>query len=281
MQEHLGVNRNLARVHVEGGATDASGGEREAAQNFVEDEEPQQQDPGAWTGRIVQQLSGVWGYAVIGSAFNLALVAGLSSLEWTNWGGDGVEATNGAASSTASEVEPQGVPKYNKWTMGVYISVTSSVLASLRTTFAVAADDPKPLPGDEWCGWKYAPHCFISMLISTLFVAAFFYTLPVSLGAQVHYYFADAVPFLLQMTVCVVFTAQVMKFFYRRDQQRGGGATMPEQPQNEVRDHNGEEEKDFGCFKETVAQLNMILIGAVALGCSFFFCAILYPAATW
>ena len=264
MQQHLGVRPNLARVHVEEGATDANNDQREPSQEILQDEEPR--DPGMWTGRIVQQLSGVWGYAVIGSAFNLALVAGLSSLEWTNWGGDGMEQT----SSSTSEVEPQGVPKYNKWTMGVFMSIFGPVVISLRTTFAVATTDPQPLPGIEWKSWRYAPHCFIFMLISSLVVAGIFYILPISLGAQVHYYFADAVSFLLTSTVCVVFTAEVMKFFYRRDHQQGGGAAVQEQPQNEVGDEDHKDEEGRDCFEETLQQLNVILICAVALGCEFF-----------
>ena len=268
MQQQLGVNPNPARVHVEGGATDANNDEREAAQEILHDEDPQ--DPGAWTGRIVQQLSGVWGYAVIGSAFNLALATGLSSLEWTNWGGDGEKASNVVTSSSASQVESQSVPKYNKWTMGFFMSVICPVAISLRTTFAVTVHDPQLLPTVRWQGWRYAPHCLISMLISTLVAAGFLYLLPISLGAQMHYYFTDAVPIILQMTVCVVFTAQVMQFFYRRDHQQGGDEAVQEQSQNEVGNmdqEDDEERKDIDCFAETVRQLNMIFLAAVAAGC--------------
>tara|TARA_A100001015_G_scaffold243488_1_gene278479 strand:+ start:1209 stop:2015 length:807 start_codon:yes stop_codon:yes gene_type:complete len=268
MQQQLGVNPNPARVHVEGGATNSNNDEREAAQEILHDEEPQ--DPGAWTGRIVQQLSGVWGYAVIGSAFNLALVTGLSSLEWTNWGGDGAEASNVVTSSSASQVESQSVPKYNKWTMGVFVSLVWPVVFSLRMTFAVAATDPEPLPDIRWQGWRYDPHCFIFMLISTLVVAGFLYILPISLGAQMHYYFADAVSIILQMSVCVVFTARVMQFFYRRDRQQGDDEAVQEQSQNESGDENqedDEERKDFDCFAETVRNLNQFVLAAVAAGC--------------
>ena len=275
MQQQLGVRPNLARVHVEEGATDANDGGREAAQNFVQDEEPHQQDdPGAWTGRLVQQLSGVWGYAVIGSAFNLSLVAGLSSLEWTNWGGDGAEATNVATSSSASEVEPQSLPTYNKWAMGFFVSIICPVVISLRTTFAVATNDPHSLPDLEWRGFRYTPHCFISMLISTLFVAGFLYILPISLGAQMHYYFGDTVSFLLQLSVCVVFTAQVMKFFYMRDHQEGGDTAVQEQSQNEAGDEDREDQeetKDLDCFGQTLKHLNIFLLAFVALGCQFYY----------
>ena len=265
MQEHLGASSNLsslARVHVEGGAND---GEREAAQDFLQDEESHQ-DPGAGTGRLVQQLSGVWGYAVIGSAFNLSLVAAISSLEWTNWGGDGAEASSDISSSAPST----SMPKYNKWTLGVFISVICPVFLSLRTTFAVATLGPHPLPGDGWVGWGYASYCFISMLISTLCVAGFIYVLPISLGGQLHYYFGDVVPMLLQGTVCVVFTAEVMKFFYKRDRRQGGDSAAQEQPGNEVgdEDHEGQEESQgFNCFQETLRQLNMLSICVVVLGC--------------
>ena len=103
-----------------------------------------------------------------------------------------------------------------------------------------------------------------------LVVAGFLYLLPISLGAQVHYYFADAVSLLLQMTVCVVFTAQVMQFFYRRDRQQGDDAAVQEQSQNEVGNEDqddGEERKDLDCFEESVRQLNMIFLAAVAAGC--------------
>ena len=274
MPQH-GANRNLARVHVEGGATDANDGEREAAaENFPQDEEPHQQDPGAWTGRLVQQLSGVWGYAVIGSAFNLSLVAGLSSLEWTNWGGDGAEATNVATSSSASEGGAQSVPKYNKWTMGVFISVLWPLALSLRTTFAVTTNDPHSLPDLEWRGFRYTPHCFISMLISTLVTAGILYILPISLGAQVHYYFADVVSLLLEFTGCVVFTAQVMKFFYMRDHQEGGDTAVQEQSQNEAGDEDREDQeetKDLDCFGQTLKHLNIFLLAFVALGCQFYY----------
>ena len=85
-----------------------------------------------------------------------------------------------------------------------------------------------------------------------------------------HYYFADAVSFLLQMSVCVVFTAQVMQFFYRRDHQQGGDTAVQEQSQNEAgdEDHEGQEErKGTDCFEETLRQLNVFLIAAVGLGC--------------
>ena len=266
--QQLGINPNPARVHVEGGATDANNDEREAAQEILQDEEPK--DPGAWTGRIVQQLSGVWGYAVIGSAFNLALATGLSSLEWTNWRGDGTEASNVVTSSSASQLESQSVPKYNKWTMGFFVSILWPVAISLRTTFAVATSDPEPLPDIRWQGWRYAPHCLISMLISTLVAAGFLYLLPISMGAQMHYYFADAVSIILQMTVCVVFTALVMQFFYRRDRQQGDDAAVQEQSQNEVGNEDqddDEERKDLDCFKEAFKQLNIIFLAAVAAGC--------------
>ena len=88
-----------------------------------------------------------------------------------------------------------------------------------------------------------------------------------------HFYFADAAPILLDMSVCIVFTATVMKFFYRRDHQQRGGTVVQEQPQNEVgnEDHKDEEEeKAFDCFEETLRQLNLILIAAVGMGCEFF-----------
>ena len=70
------------------------------------------------------------------------------------------------------------------------------------------------------------------------------------------------------LSACIVFTAEVMKFFYRRDRE-GGDADLQEQPQNAVggEDHRVEKETWFGCFGESLRQLNMILISAVALGC--------------
>ena len=109
--------------------------------------------------------------------------------------------------------------------------------------FAVATAGPQPMPGLEWQGWRYAPHCCIFMLISGLFVSGFLYILPISLGAQMHYYFADAVSILLELSLCVVFTAQVMKFFYRRDRQQRGGAAVEEQSQNEAGDEDHEDEE--------------------------------------
>ena len=82
-----------------------------------------------------------------------------------------------------------------------------------------------------------------------------------------HYYFADAVSILLELSLCVVFTAQVMKFFYRRDRQQRGGAAVQEQSQNEAGDEDHEDEEEKKGF-----QLKTILAGALALGC-WFFCA--------
>ena len=108
------------------------------------------------------------------------------------------------------------------------------------------------------------------MLISTLVVAGFFYNLPISLGAQMHYYFADAVSILLELSVCVVFTAKVMQFFYRRDHQQGGDTVVPEQSQNEICHENHqdqEERKTLDCFGETLRNINIFFIAAVAVGC--------------
>ena len=268
--QQLGANSNLARVHVEGGDADADANDGKRGET-PERPQDEPEDPGAWTGRIVQQLSGVWGYAVIGSAFNLSLVAGLSSLEWTNWGGDGTKATNEASSSSASEGETQSMPMYNKWTMGVFMSLICSVVLSLRTTFAVAANDPYLLPSIVYKCRRYARHCFIFMLVSSLCVAGLLYILPISLGAQMHYYFADVVPILLSMSVCVVFTAEAMRFFYRRDHQQGGDTAVHEQSQNDVgdnEDHGDEEErKGLDCYKQTLRQLNITFIGLFSLGC--------------
>ena len=53
-----------ARVHLAEGVPAAShDGEREGAQDHFPKPDPDTEgkDPGAWMGRIVQQLSGVWG----------------------------------------------------------------------------------------------------------------------------------------------------------------------------------------------------------------------------
>ena len=195
MQE-LGANPNPAKVHVEGAVVSRQD-EREKAQGHVENEHPE--DPGAWTGRLVQQLSAVWGYAMIGSAANMSLVASLSSLQWTDWGGEGADAAAASPpSSSTSQGQAQGVPEYNMWALGILLSVVFPTFVSLRTTFAVAQSSPRPFPAERWMGWKYAPHCLISMLGSTLIATGLTYVLPVSLGARVHYYFGEAISFLLQ-----------------------------------------------------------------------------------
>ena len=189
MQER-GANRNPARVHVEKEAVDAPIG----AYSHVENE--QAEDPGAWVGRLVQQLSGVWGYAIIGSASNLSLVAAMSSMQWTDWEGS-TEASTSTSSSASPMQLQHGMPKHNRLTMAIVTSVLFPIATSIRTTFTVASNDPLPFAADQWQGWKYAPHCLIVMLSSTLIMTGLSYTLPESLGAHVHFYFADTVSIVL------------------------------------------------------------------------------------
>ena len=162
--------------------------------------------------------------------------------------------------------------------MPICFGLLYNVFVSLRTFFAVAQADPNPLPGEEWCGWRYAPHCLIAMLSSTLFTGGLFYILPVSLGVPLEYYFGDAVSFLLGFTVCVLFTAKVMQFFRKRDLQRGVVADREERD-NVVADEDGvgEVAKKGGCFQEAVSELNVIAIASVAMGCWFLFHATSSP----
>ena len=256
---------NLARVHVEvPPAVDAS-----------DDEHQEPEDPGAWTGRLVQQLSGIWGYAFIGSAANLSFVTALSSLQWTDWGEGGVDRVDAASSAAASQLELKDMPKHNKVMMGILFSVLIPVCISARTAFAIAQGDPHPLPLRGWFSWKYAPYCFISMVSSTLIVAGLTYALPVSMGGRIEYYFGESLSMLLEMTLCVVFTAEVMKFLYKRDQRRGApprttsnvAANLNALPEDDEK--NEEEEKQRNCFGDLVHLLNLIALASTTLGCRF------------
>ena len=206
---------------------------------------------------------------MIGSAVNLAFVAALSALELTDWGEGEAEAADAPTSTSAPESLHQGIPKHNKFSVAMLYAVFFPIFISLRTTFAIAQNDPQPLPGWGSYSWKYAPICLISMLSSTLVVGGLAYALPISLGVQLEFYFGETVSFILEFTVCVLFTAEVMKFFYKRDQERG--APEQEEPENVIRNDGGDENGGVGgnCFAETVKLLNFYVICIVGLGCGF------------
>ena len=213
---------------------------------------------------------------MIGSAANLAFAAALSALELTDWGEDGAEAADAPTSSSTAESLHQGMPKHNKFWITMIYAVVFPICVSLKTTFTIAQHDPHTLAGQGFKSWKYAPICLISMLSSTLVVGGLAYALPASLGVQMEFYFGDAISYLLEFTVCVLFAAEVMKFFYKRDQERG--APQQEEPENVIRNDGGDENGGAGgdCFVETVKNLNYMVIGVVGLGCGFFCHALLF-----
>ena len=176
---------------------------------------------------------------MIGSAANLAFVAALSALELTDWGEGEAEAADAPTSTSAPESLHQGMPKHNKFWITMIYAVFFPICVSLKTTFAIAQNDPQPFPGQGFLSWKYAPICLISMLSSTLVVGGLAYALPTSLGVQLEFYFGETVSFILEFTVCVLFTAEVMKFFYNRDQERG--AHEQEETENVIRNDGGDE----------------------------------------
>ena len=101
------------------------------------------------------------------------------------------------------------------------------------------------------------------------------YILPKIVGVQVDYYYLAYMPLVLIFTFGVVITAEIMRFFQRRDQNRNGVLEL------QVRNENEAGLAKEAPWKERVLlQFNNICIGMVVAGCKFFWGGFLLPAAT-
>ena len=199
--------------------------------------------PWPWVAMLGEQLSSMYGYAAMGSAFNVLFAVGISALHWTEW-------------KTA-------VPTLGSLAGSLMTSLIIPLSVALRTTLSIAAEDP--YPNTRHFSWRYAPHCFISMLCSGCLSTALIYLLPKVLGAtpSPEFYFTDIVAMVLMFTACVVFTAYVMKRCSDRDRRLGGEA---QRRRDDGAAQHGREEAasaDFGLSNI----LNIISIMFIIVGC--------------
>ena len=81
----------------------------------------------------------------------------------------------------------------------------------------------------EHHGWRYFPHCFLGMLASTSVAWGLTYLLPKALGAgaAMEFYHFEVVAWILSFTVCVVATAQFMKWCAKRDNVKAATRARP------------------------------------------------------
>ena len=109
------------------------------------------------------------------------------------------------------------------------------------------------------------------MLLSSYAVFGLTYILPTQLGAHLEYYFLELVPITLNLTLCVIFTSDVMLYFEKRDQkgaqsEREGGRDISELTDESMRRTGGTTNAfvfDVGTHLNTIALLLMML------GCKF------------
>ena len=124
---------------------------------------------GTWIARTVSQLSSIYGLGLMGSAANVVYLISFASAPLTAWkvgGATGSTLVNSTRNGTLAVVE---APEPDLWALSFsfYIAAMPFIVA-LRTTFAVAAEDPHPMPGTRIFGWKYAKICFASMIFFTI-----------------------------------------------------------------------------------------------------------------
>lgn len=189
---------------------------------------------GKWAvGRIMRQLSSIYGYAMIGAGISALFVMAVSSMEFTIWAVDGKTGStigltaNGSLSNISFSPGKVAVerpePNMWLWRLGyVCYGVWLFTLAA-RVTFAVASKGPEPLGGAKWKGWKHAPVCFYSMLLCSAVSITFVYALPTAFGANLEYYYLDNVGSIFCAVVCVVITALILQHVERRHRARHAG----------------------------------------------------------
>jgi len=169
---------------------------------------------------LVEQGSRIYGYALIGSAYNVVYALGVSALPLTKWRGDGATAASTSAGAAGA------VPVVDRWAWGLFIGgLFLSVVFPLRCTFAIATGSPHTLPGLEIDSWDCALVCLVSMVLSCSANFGLTYFLPLAYGAFPEYYFLDIVPMILDFTVCVIITRRVMRAYL--DSMQEGGKQDP------------------------------------------------------
>ena len=246
---------------------------------------------------LVEQEARIYGYALIGSAYNVMYALGLSSLPLTFWKGDGATAASASAGAAGT------VPVVDRWAWGLFFGgLFGSVVFPLRCTFAVATGSPHTLPGNEIDSWDYALVCLVSMVLSCSANAGLTYFLPLAYGALPEYYFLDIVPMILNFTVSIIITRRVMRAYLDSMQEggkqdpratgpRNGGQTTSvtqrkpnkqqhgshakkkiaapsQQPRKEKEEEveEGSDEKT-GIWADISAMANMFLLTTIIMGC--------------
>ena len=110
------------------------------------------------------------------------------------------------------------------------------------------------------------------MLLSSYAVYGLMYILPTQLGAHLEYYFLELVPITLNLTVCVIFTSNLMLYFERRNRkgaesERESGRDISELSNESMRQNGGGTTSTF--LLHLVTHLNTIVLVLMMLGCKF------------
>ena len=259
----------------------------------VEAEKENQDDTTSIVAMVVEQLARMYGYALIGCAYNVMYALGVSALPLTNWQGDGATAASASGA----------VPVVDRWAWGLFIGgLFGAVVYPLRCTFAIATGSPHTLPGKEIDSWDCALVCLVSMVLSCSANVGLTYFLPLAYGAYPEYYFLEVVPITLCFTLCVIITRRVMRAYLDSMQEggkqdpratgpRNGGQTTsvtqrkpnkqqhgshakkkiaaPSQQPRKEKEEEVEEESDekTGIWAEISAMANMMMLGLIVFGC--------------
>ena len=248
----------------------------------VEAEKENQDDTTSIVAMVVEQLARMYGYALIGCAYNVMYALGVSALPLTNWQGDGATAASASGA----------VPVVDRWAWGgLFIGgLFGAVVFPLRCTFAIATGSPHTLPGSEIESWDCALVCLVSMVLSTSANVGLTAFLPLAYGACPQYYFLDLVPIILCFTLCIIFTRRVMRAYLDSVQggkqdpratglRNNGQTTSTTQRKPNKQQHGSLAKKKIaapgqqprkekiGIWAEISRLANMILLTAIVFGC--------------
>ena len=142
---------------------------------------------------IVEEESRVYGYALLVAVLSTPVVLAISTLPLTKWAG--------------------AFPRVDeRWGLFYWASLWIPTLACV-CMFATSSHGPYCLPGKEIEGWKTALPCIVGMLVVGYSNFGLTYFLPKSLGAQAEFYYLDVIPMVLNVTVGVALTRELMKAY--------------------------------------------------------------------
>ena len=121
-------------------------------------------------GRAVEQLSRLYGYALLISGIDAVFIAGISALPLTKW-------------------DDQGVPRADVVCTGATIDIAGAVAFGAASVFHFASTDPFPDPAHPHVQGRYAWSGFLPMhmVASTITSGCLVFT-PLALGANPRYY---------------------------------------------------------------------------------------------